>query len=64
VLVSLFDSDSLAGKDLAEIDFAAIEADAAASGDGLVVERIGAENEQHFSACDNAQIETPPAFWG
>jgi hypothetical protein len=38
----LFDSDGLAGEDLAEIDFLAIEADAAAGGHGggLVVEGI------------------------
>ena len=42
VLVDLFDSDGLAGEDLAEGDFLAIEADAAAGGDGdrLVVEWI------------------------
>ena len=42
MLVDLFDSDGLAGEDLAEVDFLAVEADAAAGGDGdrLVVERI------------------------
>ena len=41
-IVDLFDSNGLAGEDLAEVDFLAIEADAAAGGDGdrLVVERI------------------------
>jgi len=33
-LVSLFDSDGLAGEDLAEIDFLPIEADSSAGGDG------------------------------
>ena len=42
MLVDLFDSDGLAGEDLAEVDFLAVEADAAAGGDGdrLVVEWI------------------------
>ena len=42
MFVDLFDSDGLAGEDLAEVDFLAVEADAAAGGDGdrLVVEWI------------------------
>jgi N-acetylglutamate synthase-like GNAT family acetyltransferase len=42
MLVDLFDSDGLAGEDLAEVDFLAVETDAAAGGDGdrLVVEWI------------------------
>lgn len=42
MLVCLLNSNRLAGEDLAQVDLAAIEADAAASGDGdsLVVERI------------------------
>ena len=42
VLVGLFDSDRLAGEDGTEVDLPALEADAAAGGDGdgLVVERI------------------------
>ena len=41
-IVGLFDSDGLAGEDLAEIDFVPVEADAAAGrdGDSLVMEGI------------------------
>jgi hypothetical protein len=41
-LVDLFDSDHLAGEDLAQVDLAGVEADAAAGGDddGLVVEGV------------------------
>jgi len=41
-LVDLFDCNHLAGKDLAQVDLAGVEADAAASGDdnGLVVEGV------------------------
>jgi hypothetical protein len=39
-IVGLFDSDGLAGEDLAEVDFLPVEADSAAGsdGDGLVME--------------------------
>ena len=42
VLVDLFDSDFLAGEDLAEIDLVSVEADPAAGGhdDGLVMEGV------------------------
>jgi hypothetical protein len=42
MVIDLFDADSLAGEDLTEIDLLAIEANAAAAGDGdgLVMEGI------------------------
>jgi len=58
VLFDLFDADGLTGEDLAEIDLAHFEADAAArcDGDGPIVERI-IERRQAFIAPRRGPVE-------